>query len=76
MVELPITFTGTSASSATVRGAAFMVTSYSSRPILAVPEGSTRFWRLRVSSTTDGDSPFACSRRGLRSTMIWRCLPP
>ena len=76
MVELPITFTGTLASSGTVRGAALRVTSYSSRPILAVPDGRIRFWTFRVSSTAEGDSPLACRSRGLRSTMICRCLPP
>src|SRR5438874_10070242 len=76
MVELPTTLTGRLFSSATVRGLAFMATSYSNSPIFAVPDGSTMFCRPRAVTMSDGESLLDCSRRWSRSTMTWRCLPP
>src|SRR5436853_511400 len=76
MVELPTTLTGRLLSSATVRGLAFMATSYSNSPIFAVPDGSTMFCRPRAVTMSDGESPLDCSRRWSRSTMTWRWLPP
>src|SRR5438128_3087386 len=76
IVELPTTLIGRSFSSVTVRGLAFIATSYSNSPIFAVPDGSTRFCWPRAVTTSVGDSPFDWSRRWSRSTMTWRCLPP
>src|SRR5258708_13826516 len=76
MVELPTTLTGRLFSSATVRGLAFMATSYSNSPILAVPDGSTMFcWPMAVTMSA-GESPLDWGRRWSRATMTWRCLPP
>ena len=76
MVELPTTLIGRSFSSATVRGLAFIATSYSNSPILAVPDGSTMFCWPRVLTMSIGARPFDWSSRGSRSTITWRCLPP
>ena len=70
------TLIGRSLSSGTVRGLAFMATSYSNSPILAVPDGSTMFCWPRVLTMSIGARPFDWSRRGSRSTITCRCLPP
>ncbi len=75
-MELLTTLIGSSFSSGTVRGLAFIATSYSNSPILAVPEGSTMFCSPRVLTTSIGARPFDCSSRGSRSTITCRCLPP
>ena len=76
MVELLTTLMGRSFSSATVRGLAFMATSYSNSPIFAVPDGSTIFCWPRVVTMSPGESPFDWSSFWSRSTITCRCLPP
>ena len=65
-----------SLSEAMASGLLFRLTRYSRPPTLAVPVGSTRFWVARAVVTSCGDSPWALSASGSRSTTICRTLPP
>src|SRR5271166_3833389 len=76
MVALPIVLIGRSLSCWTVRVVALVRTSYSNCEIFAVPEGSTRYCAATAVRTSAGESPFACSRAGLKLIITWRCLPP
>ena len=51
----------------TVLGAPLRVTSYSNSPILAVPEGNTRFCRFTAFTTSVADRPFDWSNAGFKS---------
>src|SRR5271156_1433143 len=76
MVEPFTVLIGRSFSSAMVWGELFVSTSYSKEPILAVPEGTIKFWLLTAFTTSTGERPFDWSAVMLRSTMTFRCFPP
>ncbi len=69
-------FTGISLSSAVVRGALFMRTSYSASPIFAVPEGMMTFCAFTAFSTSCGETPFDCIKFWFRLIITCRGLPP
>jgi len=60
----------------TVSGDPLVANTYSVPPILAVPEGKTRFWVLTALTTSVGVKPLASNAAVSRSTEMTRCLPP
>ena len=70
------TLIGMSFSASIEAGVALVCTTYWRSPILAVPEGTVRFWALTAFTTSSGVRPLATSLAGSMSTMIWRYLPP
>ena len=68
--------TGMLLSPAMVSGEPLVASVYSVAPILAVPDGSTRFCALTALTTSLGVRPLASSASVSRSTEITRCLPP
>ncbi len=57
-------------------GVALVRTVYCVSPILAVPDGSVRFWALTALTMSSGVKPRETSLAGSMSTMICRYLPP
>ena len=70
------TLIGMSFSASIDAGVALVRTTYCFSPILAVPEGTVRFWALTAFTTSIGVRPLATSLAESMSTMIWRYLPP
>ena len=59
-----------------VSGELLVASTYSVAPILAVPDGSTRFWVLTALTTSFGVRPLASKALVSRSTEMTRCFPP
>jgi len=60
----------------TVSGLELSWTSYFVPPICAEPAGTSTLLCSTACTTSFGERPFAVTRAGSMSTMIWRSLPP
>ena len=68
--------TGRSLNACTESGLELSFTSYSVVPICAEPAGTRTLLASTACTTSFGARPFAATRAGSMSTMIWRDLPP